>query len=233
MNKEQFEERRQSVDSKTSESSESSTPEEHSDEYSTITALKTPRSLHIVRTSETERRDTLPDSCFSKRKRWVTIANEESDEEEEEDEEDIESDESDEEEEEEETQRRNSELFMDVTYLSSKGFMEYFQNNIFPNVTGRLLGFSDAALNVAQAAPGSILCNREVPGEKIPFRVIPAVAIDWPIQATEYLYRKDRQTIIDKKYGVVYKWPTKEMVQELHMLKCVAIPKGELQDFET
>ncbi|XP_044753391.1 uncharacterized protein LOC123312890 [Coccinella septempunctata] len=226
MDRENFAERSLSVDSKTAESSESS--EEQSDEYSTITAFKTPVSLHIVRTSETERRDTLPDTCFSKRKRWLTLANEEEEEDydQEDDEEDLEDSDDYDDEEEEENQRRNSELYEDVTYLSSKGFMEYFQNNIFPNVTGKILGFSDKALETAKAVPGSILCDKEVPDEKIPFRVVPAVAIDWPMQATEYLYRKDRRTIIDQKYGVVYRWPTREMVQELVTLKCVAIPKG-------
>ncbi|KAL3270255.1 hypothetical protein HHI36_009311 [Cryptolaemus montrouzieri] len=205
------------------ESSKPTTPVleelELGEEYSTITAFKTPRDLNIVRRSE--RRDTLPDICFEVRKVKKFEDVKENESEEEESEEEVSENEIL-----EERQKKQTDLYEDVTYLSSSGFMEYFQNDIFPNSTAKILGFTEEDVASAKAMPGCILCNKNQKGKVMPYQIIPAVAIDWPAQAYEYSFRKSRKVIIDTKDGIVYKWPTNGMIRELKSLNCVVIPKG-------
>lgn len=111
-------------------------------DYSTITDINTPKPLDIV--ENPERRDTLPGTCFSTRKvkKSPTEVYTDSDEEDNEDEEVSEDD-----------------FFDTVTYIDSKGFMNYFKNAIFPNSLGRALGFDELAISEAKSIPGKIFCN--------------------------------------------------------------------------
>ncbi|KAK9873165.1 hypothetical protein WA026_021397 [Henosepilachna vigintioctopunctata] len=118
-------------------------------------------------------------------------------------------------------EEKGTELFEEITYLSSKGFLEYFQSEVFPNAVGTLLGFTEKQIENSQLYPGYIICDKEGDNQ---YKIIPAVPIDWPLQAKEFTNRKTRK-LYDRKNNK-YEWPTESMVQELKGLNCVVIPKG-------
>ncbi|XP_018562280.1 uncharacterized protein LOC108904279 [Anoplophora glabripennis] len=180
-------------------------------DYTTITDIKTPKPLDII--YNPERRDTLPGTCFSARKvkKSSTEVFSESDEENEEEEEVSEED-----------------FYDTVTYIDSKGFMNYFKNALFPNSLGRALGFDELAISEANSIPGKIFCNlTDEDDNPIPCEVIPSVAIEWPAEQTfEFIMREERPTITDRRTGYRYRWPTDDMLKEIKSLNCVLVPKG-------
>ncbi|KAG5900491.1 hypothetical protein JTB14_010902 [Gonioctena quinquepunctata] len=178
-------------------------------EYTTITNLKTPKPLAIEK--EPERRETLPETCFTTRKIEKADA-----------------DMPDKDEVGEDVEYSEEDLFDKVTYIDAKGFMRYFKNVQFPNSLGRALGFDATEIELAKSIPGKIFCNlADEEDNPLPCEIIPSVAIPWPAEQTfEFKMREDRPTITDTRTGTRYRWPTDEMIKEITSLSCVAIPKG-------
>ncbi|KAJ8984938.1 hypothetical protein NQ317_012188 [Molorchus minor] len=182
----------------------------HTYDYTTITDIRTPKLLNII--SNPERRDTIPNSCFALKKVKKNIADVYVENE------DIDS----------ETEFSEEDFFETVSYIDSKGFMNYFKNALFPHSLGRALGFDELAISEAKSIPGKIFCNlSDEDDNPIPCEIIPSVAIDWPGEQTfEFIMREDRPTITDRRTGYRYRWPTDEMLKEIKSLSCVLIPKG-------
>ncbi|XP_019753950.2 uncharacterized protein LOC109533143 isoform X1 [Dendroctonus ponderosae] len=186
-------------------------------DYSRITELRTPKVIEIDQAIE--RRDTLPETCFTHRKiKCIPVDSLEED---------------------DEQQRleflanlNEADLIKDVIYINSSGVMKYFQNTLFPISLGKTLGFSEEAIFMAKAIPGRIFCD-EIDIEtnvKKAFEVIPAVGIPFPDDQTiEFVYREDRPTIVDRRTGVKYRWPTTGtggMIEEIRNMSAVLVPKG-------
>ncbi|KAJ8918593.1 hypothetical protein NQ315_013098 [Exocentrus adspersus] len=177
-------------------------------DYMTITDLKTPKPLDII--DNPERRDTLPMTCFASRKvkkiPLELLENEDDY---------VDPDISEE------------DFFDTVTYIDSRGFMNYFKNAIFPNSLGRALGFDELAISEAKTIPGKVFCNlTDDDDNPIPCEVIPCVAIEWPDQTFEFIMREERPTITDRRTGYRYRWPTDEMLKDIRSMNCVLVPKG-------
>lgn len=186
-------------------------------EYSYITELRTPKQIEVDTT--VERRDTLPETCFTHRKVKCLPSEE--------------LDEDDEEERLKFLENLNEDDFIkDVIYVNSKGFMKYFQNTLFTTSLGKSLGFTEESIASAKAIPGKIFCDDvdiETTTTKT-FEVIPAVGITWPLDQTyEFITREDRPTIVDRRTGIKYRWPTDGpggMIDEIIELSAVLVPKG-------
>lgn len=125
-------------------------------------------------------------------------------------------------------------MFVAIPYISSCGFMAYFQNVVFPNSLGEALGFKMDNIKLAQSIPGKIFCNlidEEIDEiyEEIslhPCIIVPAVRISWPeLFAYEFPIRAERTTMIDK-FNNHYVWPKPDWINEIRNLKCLLIPKG-------
>ncbi|KAL1498245.1 hypothetical protein ABEB36_009076 [Hypothenemus hampei] len=187
-------------------------------EYSMITEMRTPKPLEIV--NEVERRDTLPETCFTqKNEKCFPIESLDS--------------EDDEEVRQEFFRNLTDEDFMKkVIYVNSHGFMKYFQNGLFPTSLGKSLGFSEDAIATAKAIPGKIFLQEFDIESNVnkPFQIIPAVTIPWPDEQTiEFVYRDERNTIINTRTGATYQWPTtghNGMIEEMRNMTAVLVPKG-------
>jgi hypothetical protein len=177
-------------------------------EYSTITKINTPQPLNIT---SCERRDTLPQSCFTMRtiKKYEQTT-EDSDEE-------------------EQLPQVQQKFYETISYISANGFMKHFQNAVFPNSLGVALGFDSSEIGLAKAIPGTIFCNLQDVDEDfclLPCEIIPSVAIQWPVTMTfEFHTRSERPTMWNK-LGVEFRWPTNNMIKEISQINSVLIPKG-------
>ncbi|XP_050512041.1 uncharacterized protein LOC126888066 [Diabrotica virgifera virgifera] len=182
-------------------------------EYNTITDLKTPKPLEKAVSSE--RRDTLPSSCFrSKRVRKPDYELQDL-----------------QDQQDEGLEITEDDLFDTVIYVDAKGFMNYFKDVLFPNSLGRSLGFDQHEIDLARSIPGTVFCNfTDEEDNPISCEIIPSVSIPWPdAQTIEFIMREDRPTITDTSTGYRYKWPTDDMVKEICTFNCVAVPKGYWQ----
>lgn len=115
-----------------------------------------------------------------------------------------------------------------VSYISSNGFMKYFQN-VFSNSLAQALGFDQNEIDLAKTIPGKIFCNLQDVNEDfevLPCEIVPSVAIQWPLEFTfEFHNRAERPTMWDK-FGEEYKWPKVNMINEIRGLSCVLVPRG-------
>ncbi|XP_060528409.1 uncharacterized protein LOC132703274 [Cylas formicarius] len=187
----------------------SSRPDSEYD-YTRITELRTPKPLEVEEGAE--RRDTLPETCFSTRK-VRKIPDEYFDDD------NIEY----------LQQLASTDLFKEITYINSSGFMKYFQNVLFPGTLGKTLGYDEESLSYARAIPGKIFCDELDLGTNVitSCEVVPSVSIQWPQELTfEFIYREDRPTFIDTRTGINYRWPTTDMVKEITSMNCCLVPKG-------
>ncbi|KAJ8959816.1 hypothetical protein NQ318_011548 [Aromia moschata] len=189
----------------TPSTSRSSTDSDTTYDYSTLTEIKTPKPIEIVK--ELERQDRLPNlprSCIAHRKVKKLFC-------------DLDL--------EEQLLEGVSEddLYIIVAYISSKGFMKYFQNNVFPNSLGLNLGFDPEELRMAKAIPGKIFCNLTEGNSCSPCEVIPAIRIQWPHKQTlEFLMKGQKPPEVRKRYI----FPTERMINEIKALNSVLVPKG-------
>ncbi|XP_074041255.1 uncharacterized protein [Leptinotarsa decemlineata] len=178
-------------------------------EYRTITDLRTPKRIQIERLPE--RRDTLPNTCFTTRK--IRKADTDL----------LETNENG-----ENMVLKEEDLVDTVTYIDAEGFMNHFKNVLFPNSVGRALGFDATEISLTDSIPGKVFCNlSDEEDNPLPCEVIPCVKIPWPAeQAFEFKLREDRPTITDLRTGIRFKWPTDDMIKEITSMNCVAVPKG-------
>lgn len=109
-------------------------------------------------------------------------------------------------------------LQMDVHYVSSVGFMEYFQNILFKNFIAEQISISEKEMEKAKAMPGKIFYKDQ--------EIIPAVAIGFPQQAISFKYREERPTITRPNVNVVYRWPNDKMVEDIMKMTSVLVPRG-------
>lgn len=189
-------------------------------EYLRITELRTPKPIQVQ--NNIERRDTLPESCFTTT--FVTC-NPKKDL-------DLEDDLEDNSQDDILNELDVDDFIKKIIYINSNGFMKYFQNGLFPITLGKSLGFTEEAIQNAKAIPGKVFCKEvdSQTGVHKDFEVIPAVAISWPDDQTiEFVYREDRPTIVDTRTGFKYQWPTTGpggMIEEIRNLTAVLVPKG-------
>lgn len=192
-------------------------------DYTTITKMNTPRPIDTTGTKSPKKNHSLPHSCFAVHmvKNLAELQEPASDDEDDDDEDDGE--------------RRvwgiktksKIDLFKPVTFISSKGFMTYFADTVFPNGLGNAIGFDEESIRAAKTIPGLIFCDSFDSGSVVRRHVIPGVYIQWPAAiAFEWAIRDDRPTIIDRRTTLRYKWPTDSMINEIRRLKCVVVPKG-------
>ncbi|XP_050310357.1 uncharacterized protein LOC126746242 isoform X2 [Anthonomus grandis grandis] len=188
----------------------SSRPESEYD-YCRITDLRTPK---LIRTDDSvaERRDTLPETCFSHKK--------------------VKQDPGEVPDEDQLEYLTEEDLWREVVYINSQGVMRYFQNGLFPNSLGKSLGFQEESIGTAKCIPGKIFCD-EFDNESSalrPYEIIPAVSIAWPDDQTlNFIYREDRPTIFDTRTGIKYRWPTDGMIEEIRKMNAVLVPNGFTQ----
>ncbi|KAJ8982132.1 hypothetical protein NQ317_002859 [Molorchus minor] len=192
----------------TPSTSRSSTDSDTTYDYTTLSDIKTPKPIEIVKQLERQdkvpnRLPNLPGSCLAYRKVKRLFCNLDLDEHLE----DITED----------------DLYDIVSYVSSKGFMKYFQNSVFPNSLGLSLGFDPTELGYAKSIPGKIFCNRTEEGHTIPCEVVPALPIQWPHKQTlDFLMKGQKPPEVRKRYI----FPTQRMINEIKALNCVLVPKG-------
>lgn len=182
-------------------------------EYTTISKINTPKPLSVT---SYERRDTLPKSCFLVKQVKKYDDNDNDDDDDQYDEKFY-------------KDKEKKDLFDDITYISSNGFMEYFESAVFPNSLGLALGFDRKHIQLARAIPGKIFCSLEDVDEDFPTfpcEIVPSIAIQWPVNLTfEFHSRSERPTMWDK-FQEEYRWPTDSMVKDISGLSCVLVPKG-------
>ncbi|CAG9761005.1 unnamed protein product [Ceutorhynchus assimilis] len=188
-------------------------------DYSTITDLRTPKPIEVD--TNTERRDTLPESCFTHKKikqfPMKSLGDEDDD-----DEMNLDY----------LANLNEEDFFRVIVYINSYGFMNYFQNVLFSTSLGKSLGFNEDAICTAKAIPGKIFCDDLDIETNVykSFEIIPAVSIPWPDDQTiEFVYREDRPTIFDTRTGTKYQWPTTgpaSMIEDIRNMTAVLVPKG-------
>ncbi|KAJ8918601.1 hypothetical protein NQ315_013106 [Exocentrus adspersus] len=173
--------------------------------YTTITDMKTPKPIEIIKGLEKqEGRLNIPPSCISYRKVRRNLV-----------EYDLEDKEIE--------NITEEDLFDMVSYVNSKGFMKFFQNNVFPNGVGTNLGFSDIEVRMAKSIPGKIFCSLYEDEKHVPCEVIPALSVRWPHQQTlQFLMKAQKPPEPRKRYI----FPTQRMIDEIAALNCVLVPKG-------
>lgn len=173
--------------------------------YSTITEMKTPKPIDIIKgLRRQEGRPNLPLSCISYRKVKKIL---------------MESDLEDK----EIVNITDEDLYDIVSYINSKGFMKFFQNNIFPNGIGTNLGLEESEIRLAKSIPGKIFSDFHEGDKHIPCEVIPALSVNWPHKQTlEFLMKAKKEPEPRKRYI----FPTPRMISEITNLSCVLVPKG-------
>ncbi|XP_060528703.1 uncharacterized protein LOC132703455 isoform X2 [Cylas formicarius] len=106
-----------------------------------------------------------------------------------------------------------------VSYLTSRGFMKYFQSTLFINSTERALCFDNCQVTDAKSIPGKIFCNLTDNEETYPCEIMPCLTISWPEgQTLDFLWREntERKSL----------WPTEKMLNEMRCLNCALVPKS-------
>lgn len=116
-------------------------------EYLRITELRTPKPIQVQ--NNIERRDTLPESCFTTT--FVTC-NPKKDL-------DLEDDLEDNPQDDILNDLDVDDFIKKIIYINSNGFMKYFQNGLFPITLGKSLGFTEEAIQNAKAIPGKVFCK--------------------------------------------------------------------------
>ncbi|KAF2884517.1 hypothetical protein ILUMI_21662 [Ignelater luminosus] len=193
---------------------------ESDDGYRMITAARTPKKIQISKKDIYSKINKLPSRCITA----VKVKNED----------DLSDSDSDEETDNYSGKKRKRsvheiQLFRTHYYLNSIEFMAHFQNNVFPNTLGEVLGFAIEAINRTESISGAIYCNTIDEDQNIvQWEIIPAIAMPWPNEiAFEWTLRR-RRTVWDKKEKtpIAYKWPTQKMIEEVNKLNCIVIPRG-------
>lgn len=188
--------------------------------YRMITAARTPKKIQISEKDIYTKISNLPSKCITA----IKVKNEE----------DLSDSDSDEETDNYTGKRRKRsvheiQLFRTHYYLNSVEFMAHFQNNIFPNTLGEILGFTNESIHRTESIAGAIYCDTIDKNQNImQWEIIPAIAMPWPEEiAFEWTLRR-RRTVWDKKEKtpIAYKWPTERMVKEVNKLNCAVIPRG-------
>ncbi|KAJ8966131.1 hypothetical protein NQ314_003723, partial [Rhamnusium bicolor] len=189
----------------TPSTSRSSTESDTTYGYSTLTDIKTPKPIEIIK--GLEKKDALPNlplSCISYRKvKKLTYQLDI-------DQQNVEN-------------LTEDDLYDTVSYINSKEFMKHFQNIVFPNKVAVNLGFDLVNLSLAKSIPGKIFCNLNDKDGSVPCEVIPALPIQWPLEQTlEFLMKGQKPPEVRKRYI----FPTESMINEIKALNCVLVPKG-------
>lgn len=176
--------------------------------YSTITDIKTPKPIEIIKGLERkDGRPNIPPSCISYRKIKKILTDTDLDEK------DIE-------------HITDEDLFDIISYINSKGFMKFFENNIFPNGVGTNLGFEESEVRLAKSIPGKIFCTLFEGDKQTSCEVIPALSIRWPHRQTlQFLMKAQKRPEGRRRYI----FPTQRMINEIEALNCVLVPKGYIR----
>lgn len=117
-------------------------------------------------------------------------------------------------------------LYETVSYVSSKGFMKHFQNNLFPNNVAVEMGFDEDDIYQSKAIPGKIFCNLRREAVVTPCEIIPSICMSWPGEHTlEFMMKSQRVPEGRKRYI----FPTSRMIGDIKKLGCTVVPKGYIK----
>ena len=109
-------------------------------------------------------------------------------------------------------------------YIDSGVFMEHFME-AFPGSLGESLGFQLDEMRLATFNSAAIYCNTTDDfGRTVQYEIIPAVLNPWS-DLSEWM-RRNRPMVIDRQTTTIYQWPTENMIDEIHKLHSVVIPRG-------
>lgn len=114
-------------------------------------------------------------------------------------------------------------LYEVVSYISSKGVMDHFLDNIFPNHAEEKLDLTKEEQGKIKPLPGKIICKHKNEELSQTWEVVPAVPIKWPGEQTlEFIMKSQRSPGMRTK--ILFPHPA--MVGEIMRLGAVVVPKG-------
>lgn len=117
----------------------------------------------------------------------------------------------------------DEDLYEVVSYISSKGFMEYFHQYHFHKLAKDELNFTDEQIRQRRRQTGKITCKLKDEDFSKTWHIIPSVRIKWPGEQTlEFIMKSQRSLNVRTKFL----FPDPVTIGNIMELGAVLVPKG-------
>ncbi|XP_028142295.1 uncharacterized protein LOC114336165 [Diabrotica virgifera virgifera] len=114
-------------------------------------------------------------------------------------------------------------LYDTVSYINSKSFRKYSQNDTLLSTAALYLDIQEEDIQETQIIQEKVVFDTITSEKKIPYEIIPSIKAKWPLEQTLEFATKGERSSEGKKVCI---FPTSSMVEEIITLDCVLLPKG-------